>query len=69
MVRELGLGMDAVEELFRRAAFNVAARNQDDHTKNIAFLMDKSRDLVARARVRPDLRVQPARAPGPAATR
>jgi serine/threonine-protein kinase HipA len=28
------------EQLFRRMAFNVVARNQDDHTKNIAFLMD-----------------------------
>ncbi|MCW7470777.1 type II toxin-antitoxin system HipA family toxin [Leptospira kanakyensis] len=30
-----------LEEQFRRAIFNVIARNQDDHTKNIAFLMDK----------------------------
>jgi serine/threonine-protein kinase HipA len=28
-------------ELFRRMAFNVIARNQDDHSKNIAFLMGK----------------------------
>ena len=41
MVRELGLPMAAVEELFRRMVFNVVARNQDDHTKNIAFLMSK----------------------------
>ena len=40
--RQLGLGQDAVEQLFRRAAFNVVARNQDDHVKNIAFLMDKA---------------------------
>jgi serine/threonine-protein kinase HipA len=33
--------MDAVEEQFRRMVFNVLARNQDDHVKNIAFLMDK----------------------------
>lgn len=31
----------ALEEQFRRMLFNVMARNQDDHTKNIAFLMDK----------------------------
>ena len=30
---------DAVQQ-FRRMTFNVVARNQDDHTKNIAFLMD-----------------------------
>ena len=41
-IRRLGLPMDAVEEQFRRAAFNVVARNQDDHVKNIAFLMDRS---------------------------
>ena len=33
--------MDAVEQQFRRMAFNVVARNQDDHVKNIAFLMDR----------------------------
>jgi serine/threonine-protein kinase HipA len=34
--------MSAIEEQFRRMVFNVIARNQDDHVKNIAFLMDKS---------------------------
>ena len=29
------------EELFRRAVFNVIARNQDDHAKNTSFLMDE----------------------------
>lgn len=41
VMRRLGLSMDDVEEQFRRMAFNVVARNQDDHVKNIAFLMDK----------------------------
>lgn len=41
-IRELGLSMDAVEQQFRRMAFNVVARNQDDHVKNIAFLMDRA---------------------------
>lgn len=41
VIRRLGLGMDEVEEQFRRMVFNVAARNQDDHVKNIAFLMDR----------------------------
>jgi serine/threonine-protein kinase HipA len=35
----LGLPVGAAEEQFRRMVFNVVARNQDDHTKNIAFLM------------------------------
>ena len=38
----LGLGMQAAEEQYRRTVFNVAARNQDDHVKNISFLMDRS---------------------------
>jgi serine/threonine-protein kinase HipA len=41
VIRQLGLPMSAVEEQFRRMAFNIVARNQDDHVKNIAFLMDK----------------------------
>lgn len=41
-MRRLELPMDDIEEQFRRMAFNVIARNQDDHVKNIAFLMDKS---------------------------
>jgi len=44
VIRKLGLPMSAVEEQFRRMAFNIVARNQDDHVKNIAFLMDKSGD-------------------------
>jgi serine/threonine-protein kinase HipA len=42
VIRQLGLSMDAVEQQFRRMVFNIIARNQDDHVKNIAFLMDKS---------------------------
>lgn len=41
-IRRLGLPMAAVEEQFRRMAFNVVARNQDDHVKNIAFLMNQA---------------------------
>ena len=40
-IRRLKLPVPAVEEQFRRMVFNVVARNQDDHVKNIAFLMDK----------------------------
>ena len=38
-VARLGLGVAATDELFRRMAFNVMARNCDDHTKNFAFLL------------------------------
>ena len=41
-IRKLGLSMDDIEEQFRRMAFNIIARNQGDHVKNIAFLMDKA---------------------------
>lgn len=40
-IRRLGLPMAAVEEQFRRMVFNIVARNQDDHVKNIAFLMNQ----------------------------
>ena len=40
--RALQVGTTALAKLFRRMVFNVMARNQDDHTKNIAFLMDKT---------------------------
>jgi len=41
-IRELGLGAPALEQQFLRAVFNIIARNQDDHVKNIAFLMDQA---------------------------
>jgi serine/threonine-protein kinase HipA len=41
LIRRLGLGTRVVEQQFRRMVFNVVARNQDDHVKNIAFLMDR----------------------------
>ena len=36
---QLRLGDDALDEAFRRMAFNVMARNCDDHTKNFGFRM------------------------------
>lgn len=41
VIQRLKLGYPAVEEMYRRMVFNVVARNQDDHTRNIAFLMDR----------------------------
>lgn len=38
---KLKLPQDQIEQQFRRAAFNAIARNQDDHVKNISFLMDR----------------------------
>ena len=42
VIDRLGLGRGAVEQQFRRMLFNVVARNQDDHVKNIAFLMNRA---------------------------
>ena len=33
------IGLDAAGEIFRRALFNVAGVNRDDHTKNASFLL------------------------------
>lgn len=38
-IRQLRLGQPAVDQAFRRMVFNLAARNQDDCVKNLAFLM------------------------------
>ncbi|XCP85223.1 type II toxin-antitoxin system HipA family toxin [Roseburia hominis] len=42
IMNRLHLGQKAIEQLFRRMTFNILARNQDDHVKNISFLMDKA---------------------------
>jgi len=39
VMRQLGLSKAEAAQQFRRMVFNVVARNQDDHTKNIGFLM------------------------------
>jgi len=41
-MRMLKLPYPQAEQMFRRMVFNILARNCDDHTKNFAFLMDKS---------------------------
>ncbi|MFN3912212.1 type II toxin-antitoxin system HipA family toxin [Hyphomonas sp.] len=41
-IRRLGLPMREIEQQVRRTFFNLLARNQDDHVKNIAFLMDRT---------------------------
>lgn len=42
VMRALRLPYSAATEMFRRMVFNVVVRNQDDHTKNISFLMDEN---------------------------
>lgn len=41
VMRALRLPYSQAQEMFRRMVFNVVIRNQDDHTKNISFLMDR----------------------------
>ena len=41
IMRKMRISRKEQLELYRRMVFNVFARNQDDHTKNIAFLMDQ----------------------------
>lgn len=41
VMRALRLPYSAAQQMFRRLVFNVVVRNQDDHTKNISFLMDE----------------------------
>lgn len=42
VMRRLRLPYSQAKEMFLRMVFNVVIRNQDDHTKNISFLMDKT---------------------------
>lgn len=41
-MRQLQLPYPQHEEFFRRIVFNVVSVNHDDHTKNHAFIMDRS---------------------------
>jgi len=41
LMRKLGLGVPEADDFFRRMVFNVVGRNQDDHVKNIAFIMGR----------------------------
>lgn len=42
IIERLGIGQKAVEQFFRRMIFNIITRNQDDHVKNISFLMSRT---------------------------
>lgn len=45
LIMELGLGATALEQAYRRMLFNIVGRNQDDHVKNVSFLLDGPRAL------------------------
>ena len=42
LTRYLTRSQNAVNEQFKRMVFNIIGRNQDDHAKNFAFIMDKN---------------------------
>jgi serine/threonine-protein kinase HipA len=42
VLRQLQLPHKDIIQQFRRMVFNVVARNQDDHVKNISFIMDRT---------------------------
>ncbi len=44
VIERLDLGRGALEQAFRRCAFNVGAANRDDHTKNLGFVCSRDGD-------------------------
>ena len=40
VARELKLSADEAMQMFKRKAFNVIARNYDDHSENFGFMLD-----------------------------
>jgi serine/threonine-protein kinase HipA len=45
-IHQLGLGDAVIQQAYLRMAFNVMARNCDDHTKNFAFLLREGHEWV-----------------------
>ena len=45
-MREMKLPMIDIEQFFRRMVFNCVAVNQDDHVKNISFLISNKSLLI-----------------------
>ncbi|MBD5411391.1 MAG: type II toxin-antitoxin system HipA family toxin [Treponema sp.] len=41
-MKEIGLVPKEIEQFYRRMTFNCLAANQDDHVKNVSFLMDRT---------------------------
>ncbi len=49
VARQLRLPATAAEQLFRRMAFNIVARNHDDHSKNFSFMLKEGNWQLAPA--------------------
>lgn len=41
-MKELGISYKEIEQFYRRMVFNCLSVNQDDHVKNISFIMDRN---------------------------
>lgn len=41
-MKEIGLSYKEIEQFYRRMVFNCLAVNQDDHVKNVSFIMDRT---------------------------
>lgn len=41
-MKEIGISYKEIEQFYRRMVFNCLAVNQDDHVKNISFIMDRA---------------------------
>ncbi len=46
VVHQLQLGYEALEEAFRRMAFNIMAVNCDDHSKNFSFILPEGKQWM-----------------------
>ncbi|MBE0484053.1 MAG: type II toxin-antitoxin system HipA family toxin [Bacterioplanes sp.] len=49
IARQLKLSAVEAEQLFKRMTFNIIARNHDDHSKNVAFILKKDKWSLAPA--------------------
>lgn len=41
-MKEIGISYKEIEQFYRRMVFNCLAVNQDDHVKNVSFIMDRA---------------------------
>ncbi len=46
VIRKLKMSHECTEQLFKRMVLNIIGRNQDDHTKNISFLLKQGEEWI-----------------------
>ena len=42
VMRQMSISQDEIKPFYRRMVLNVLTKNQDDHTKNTSYLMDRN---------------------------